>query len=157
MLVLDELHREGLLGCVSQLIETQFAFKPDNAMVDRSGRVQVLDFGLAASAGPAVPPTGGLDSATHAFVGTPAYMSPEQYAGGRADARSDQFAPCVALFEAIHGQRPFVAETLPALAASVTSGTITKPTKPQNVDHDARSTSALRSHRQAAGCRAYRG
>ena len=106
-------------------------FKPDNAMVDRTGRVQVLDFGLVASTQPTtmLGSADAADSRTHSFVGTPAYMSPEQYAGDRTDARSDQFALCVALFEAIHGTRPFTGDTIGALASSVTSGIVTEPTK----------------------------
>jgi tetratricopeptide (TPR) repeat protein len=54
-------------------------------------------------------------------------MSPEQWKGAKADARSDQFSFCVALWEALHGERPFVGRTVHALAAAMTSGTITEP------------------------------
>jgi tetratricopeptide (TPR) repeat protein len=45
-------------------------------------------------------------TAAGAVVGTPGYMAPEQFSGGTVDARTDQFAFCVALFEALHGERP---------------------------------------------------
>lgn len=98
-------------------------FKPDNAMIDRSGRVQVLDFGLAATA----------NDAGASVVGSPAYMAPEQYAGAPPDALSDQFALCVALFETLHGRRPFVGETIAALAAAVTRGEIAEPAEPRKI------------------------
>jgi tRNA A-37 threonylcarbamoyl transferase component Bud32/tetratricopeptide (TPR) repeat protein len=61
-------------------------------------------------------------TATGALLGTPAYMSPEQFQGRPADARSDQFSFCVALFEAIHGERPFSGRTLAELANNVVEG-----------------------------------
>lgn len=47
-----------------------------------------------------------------ALIGTPPYMAPEQFSGGLVDARTDQFAFCIALFEALWGQRPFRGENL---------------------------------------------
>ena len=66
-------------------------FKPDNAVVDPTGRVRVVDFGLAALDGDLA---GGVR-------GTPGYMSPEQRSGDRGDARTDQYSFCVALREAL--------------------------------------------------------
>jgi tetratricopeptide (TPR) repeat protein len=114
-------------------------FKPDNAMVSPGGRVTVLDFGLATAGRSS--PENARDSdpasasmsgdrlvddltATGTVMGTPAYMAPEQLRGDPADARADQFAFCVALYEALTGQRPFVADTLPALAAKVLAGRV---------------------------------
>ena len=113
-------------------------FKPENAMVSDDGRVLVLDFGLARNAeAAALEPEDPqpIDPATFdasltltgALVGTPAYMAPELYAGRSADERSDQFAFCVALWEAVYRQRPFVGGSLAALAQSVTEGDIRSP------------------------------
>ena len=44
-------------------------------------------------------------------------MSPEQFVGSPADARSDQFSFCVALYRALFGERPFAGDTLGAIAA----------------------------------------
>ncbi|MBK6921906.1 MAG: tetratricopeptide repeat protein [Deltaproteobacteria bacterium] len=86
-------------------------FKPDNLMIGDDGRVRVADFGLALEherGEPSLPHERDDDRSTRtgARVGTPAYMAPEQRRGEPADARTDQFAFCVALHEALHGVRP---------------------------------------------------
>ena len=73
-------------------------FKPSNVLVGREGRVRVFDFGLVRLE-ETVP-------ARRELVGTPRYMSPEQRRGDVADARSDQYAFCIALHEALHGELP---------------------------------------------------
>ncbi|MBV8757788.1 MAG: serine/threonine protein kinase [Deltaproteobacteria bacterium] len=70
-------------------------FKPDNVLVDRSGRVVVTDFGVAA-----------IVARTGVLAGTPRYMAPEQKRGVRADARADQFAFATALREALGERAP---------------------------------------------------
>jgi hypothetical protein len=57
-------------------------------------------------------------------MGTPAYMAPEQHRGERVDARADQFGFCVALFEALHGTRPFEGSTSEQLFAAASCGAI---------------------------------
>ena len=68
--------------------------KPENIVVGDDGRVRVIDFGLAID-----------EASTGALGGTPAYMAPEQRRG-IWDARSDQYAYMVTLYEVLHGKRP---------------------------------------------------
>jgi serine/threonine-protein kinase len=57
-----------------------------------------------------------------ALVGTPAYMSPEQYSGGVVDGRSDQFSFCAALYEALYKELPFQGADLAELSSNVVHG-----------------------------------
>ncbi len=69
---------------------------------------------------------------TGAALGTPAYMSPEQFRNERTDARTDQFSFCVALYEALYDERPFPGASLQELSAAVCSGTVSEaPTEKQ--------------------------
>jgi serine/threonine protein kinase len=78
--------------------------KPDNVFIASDGRVVIGDFGLASMAA-----DGGSTTltATGQVIGTPIYMPLEQLRGETATARSDQFALCVCLWEALVGARPF--------------------------------------------------
>jgi len=114
-------------------------FKPDNVLVGRDGRARVSDFGLAYAAGEQPTPpradtdlgSGGASShrstRTGWAVGTPAYMAPEQYVGREVFAASDQFAMCVALYEALYGERPFRGRDYQELRAAVLLGAFTIP------------------------------
>jgi len=64
------------------------------------------------------------------LMGTPAYMAPEQFAAKRSDARTDQFSFCVALHEALYGQRPFAGNSVTTLMASVVKGEV-RPAPPR--------------------------
>ncbi|HVK83060.1 MAG TPA: serine/threonine-protein kinase [Kofleriaceae bacterium] len=102
--------------------------KPDNVIVDDAGHARVTDFGLARATldAPPVRAVGADDGAsdprltrTRGTVGTPAYMAPEQHLGGAADGRSDQFALCVALAEALSGTRPFAGDDTASVVAAM--------------------------------------
>ncbi|XXF78243.1 protein kinase [Myxococcaceae bacterium GXIMD 01537] len=82
-------------------------FKPANVLVDADGRPRVTDFGLARESVVARATEASSEALTSSVAGTPAYMAPEQHAGRDVDARADQFSFCVALYEALHGERPF--------------------------------------------------
>jgi tetratricopeptide (TPR) repeat protein/predicted Ser/Thr protein kinase len=105
-------HQAGLIHC---------DFKPDNALVGHDGRLRVLDFGLARRQAPSSPDD---PAASPPRGGTPGYMPPEQVEQRAVDARSDQFSFCVALFEALHGQRPFAGETAIEMMLAVLDGEV---------------------------------
>ncbi|MDI1430137.1 tetratricopeptide repeat protein [Polyangium sorediatum] len=114
-------------------------FKPENVLVARDGRVRVADFGLArALAAPPPPPedvpeTRGDNEAlasltrSGAVLGTPAYMAPEQFEGVSVDAQADQFSFCLALFEALYGERPFTVNTRETVLTEAPSGKLQRP------------------------------
>ena len=74
--------------------------KPANVMIDGRGRARITDFGLAELAGAA----DGYENA-----GTPAYMAPEQLAGGPSSIKSDLYALGLVLYELFTGRHPFPA------------------------------------------------
>jgi TolB-like protein len=76
--------------------------KPDNVLVEGSGRVAITDFGIARAAG--------AEGTIGGVVGTPAYMSPEQVQGLEVDARTDIYALGAILFELLTGRRAWPGE-----------------------------------------------
>jgi eukaryotic-like serine/threonine-protein kinase len=116
-------------------------FKPDNVLMSQDGGIRVTDFGLVSVAdatvqqvrdsAPIVPHDGALSdqtplsqdlTRTGSIMGTPTYMAPEQFRSQPTSAQTDQFAFCVALYEALYGDRPFAGNTYPALALAVCNG-----------------------------------
>jgi class 3 adenylate cyclase/tRNA A-37 threonylcarbamoyl transferase component Bud32 len=96
--------------------------KPANILITPESRAKILDFGVAQLAGTKVTQAGRL-------VGTPAFMSPEQFAGGTVDARSDIFSLGTVLYWMCTGQNPFAADTLTAVAYKVAQGQPPPPRK----------------------------
>ena len=133
--VLDVLRRAGAgLACAHASGLVHRDFKPDNVLVGDDGRVRVTDFGLARATRDESSDVAPLDAAgdpleatltrTGALVGTPAYMAPEQLRGEAVDARADIFSFCVALYEALYGDRPFDGSTLVALRDAIERGAV---------------------------------
>ena len=144
-------------------------FKPDNVLVGAGDRVKVADFGLARVAAstastvsgelidvtrsqdPAAGSAGSLGPSGSAAptqasergpVGTLAYMAPERHLARPADARSDQFSFCVALYEALYQQRPFTGVDVAALRRAVLHGAPADP--PRGTPVPARVAAVLR-------------
>lgn len=128
-------HRRGLI---------HRDFKPDNVLLGEDDRARVLDFGLAQatsrqdSISPALAEltrrlsAGERLTQAGAIAGTLGYMSPEQVCGADADARSDQFSFCAALYEALYGQLPFAAQSFEEYAADILAGRM-RPPPPRDV------------------------
>jgi serine/threonine-protein kinase len=94
---------EQLLGALAYAHEHGVVhrdIKPSNVFVLRDGSIKVVDFGLARVETSNLTESG-------AVLGTPAYMSPEQFLGLPADARSDIFSSGVMLYQMLTGDRPF--------------------------------------------------
>ena len=134
---LAALHRHGLL---------HRDFKPANAMMGDDGRVRVLDLGLVrelanassssediggGASGPRL--SSGSTTVSDAVLGTPAYMSPEQFLGGNIGPAADQFSFCVSLFEALYGHRPFKAKTMTQLVEAIAAQRIEPPPRKSRV------------------------
>ena len=117
-------------------------FKPQNVMVTAAGAVRVMDFGLAraideeGAAGDTAPARDAHGAParwdltltlTGEMLGTPLYMAPEQFQARRADAYTDQFSFCIALYQALYGSHPFPTDTFAELMAAVTDGKVLAP------------------------------
>ncbi len=103
--------------------------KPDNILLRKTGELVLGDFGLVRHGATSASPDGPTDqpdddlatgvtvpgaagsgpslTRTGAAVGTPPYMAPEQHLGRGVDARADQFAFAITMWEALAGVRPF--------------------------------------------------
>ncbi len=86
--------------------------KPDNILVEPSGRAVLTDFGVARLAASDLTRTGEV-------LGTPHFMSPEQVTGEAVDGRSDLFSLGVVLYLMVSGQRPFHGETISSVCYQI--------------------------------------
>ncbi len=106
--------------------------KPDNVMITQTGRVKVLDFGLAklmderrntdfegATLIDAPPPENDRLTSDGMLIGTIPYMSPEHVTGSHIDGRSDLFSLGIILYEMLTGERPFKGRNPAAVMASI--------------------------------------
>jgi len=95
--------------------------KPSNVLLDPMGNVLLSDFSFAHQADASQNLTGS------ALVGTPAYMAPEQCRGAPIDARSDQYAMTVVLYQMCTGQLPFDADTPMGIALKHVNEPLPRP------------------------------
>ena len=117
--------------------------KPENVMVGRDGRTKILDFGLArrtfvdtlwgtqSKMETAAPPPAVTGEGV--ILGTVGYMSPEQASGLPADARSDQFALGLIVYEMVTGFRAFSCPTAVETLAAIIKE---EPPSPSSLRHD---------------------
>ncbi len=97
--------------------------KPENLMLDRWGKIKVMDFGLARAPGHQA------ITVAKTLVGSIYYASPEQIWGHTLDNRSDIYALGVVLYEMVSGQRPFTGRSMPELTRAIVNGTLQPPSK----------------------------
>jgi len=94
--------------------------KPANVMVTGSGRVKVLDFGLAARVGGDLGASETrLGTESGVVLGTFPYMSPEQVQGLPLDRRTDIFSFGILLYEMVCGERPFRGDNAAAMMSAI--------------------------------------
>jgi len=94
-----------------QMLVVHRDIKPANLMIDRSGRLKILDFGIARILG--------IASNTAVTIGTPGYMAPEQITGDQVDHRADQFSIGVVFYELLAYQEAFAGDTLPMITHKI--------------------------------------
>lgn len=100
---LDYAHKRGIV---------HRDIKPANIMLHEGATAKITDFGVARFQSHQMTQAG-------LMVGTPNYMSPEQIQGKPVDGRSDQFSLAVIAYELFTGEKPFTAESIPALAFKI--------------------------------------
>jgi len=100
--------------------------KPSNVLLAPTGNAKVADFGIAK-----VPERSTVETNPGVVLGTPAYLSPEQLRGERADPRSDVYSLGAVLYEMVTGRKPFVGDTPAEVAGNVLHH---RPPRPSGVN-----------------------
>ncbi|MFL5629298.1 MAG: serine/threonine protein kinase [Ktedonobacteraceae bacterium] len=112
---------DALDSAYSELHVIHRDIKPENLMLNRWGKIKVMDFGLARATGHQ------KITVAKTLVGSIYYASPEQIWGHMLDNRSDIYALGVVLYEMVSGRRPFVGRSLPELTQAIIGGPIQPP------------------------------
>lgn len=133
--VIDGLEAAQRLGVLHRDV------KPSNCFMDPDGKVKIGDFGLSINTAIRLEPT---LTATGAFMGTPAYASPEQLRGDELSVRSDIYAVGITFYYLLTGTVPFDAPNLPQLLAAILERPVESPTKRRNTVPDGLSQVIIR-------------
>ena len=96
--------------------------KPSNLVVLKDGRIKVTDFGIARLESSTLTQAGNV-------LGTPSYMSPEQFMAQRVDGRSDLFSTGVMLYELLTGEKPFIGNSFATIMHKVLRETPIPPSE----------------------------
>ncbi len=99
--------------------------KPANIFIPATGGIKMVDFGIAHTHDSTLTQDGAL-------IGTPTYMSPEQFMGQKVDARSDLFSLGIILYEMLTGEKPFTGEALTTVMHHILK---TNPAPPQELNY----------------------